>query len=47
MRRVVTTLLLSALDPTVVIDARGSLTDAPDLYALLGKQQRLKAVMTP
>ncbi|WP_253950400.1 alcohol dehydrogenase catalytic domain-containing protein, partial [Methylibium sp. T29] len=36
-----------ALDPTVVVDARGRLADAPSLYELLAKQQRLKAVMTP
>jgi threonine dehydrogenase-like Zn-dependent dehydrogenase len=36
-----------ALDPTVVIDARGRLDEAPSLYALLAKQQRLKAVLTP
>jgi 2-desacetyl-2-hydroxyethyl bacteriochlorophyllide A dehydrogenase len=36
-----------ALDPTVVIDARGRLDDAPALYELLAKQQRMKAVFTP
>ncbi|WP_128000903.1 MULTISPECIES: alcohol dehydrogenase catalytic domain-containing protein [Piscinibacter] len=36
-----------ALDPTVVVDARGRLTDAPSLYDLLARQQRMKAVMTP
>jgi len=36
-----------AFDPTVVIDARGSLADAPALYADLAAQRRLKAVITP
>lgn len=36
-----------AFDPTVVVDARGSLADAPSLYAELGAQRRLKAVVTP
>ena len=36
-----------AFDPTVVIDARGSLADAPSLYAELGAQRLLKAVVTP
>jgi threonine dehydrogenase-like Zn-dependent dehydrogenase len=36
-----------AIDPTVVIDARGRLEDAPVLYRLLATQQRLKAVITP
>jgi alcohol dehydrogenase len=36
-----------AFDPTVVIDARGSLADAPALYRQLASQQRLKAVVSP
>jgi len=36
-----------ALDPTVVIDARGTLSDAPDLYRQLETQQRLKAIVIP
>jgi 2-desacetyl-2-hydroxyethyl bacteriochlorophyllide A dehydrogenase len=36
-----------AFDPTVVIDARGTLADAPTLYAELGAQRRLKAVVSP
>jgi threonine dehydrogenase-like Zn-dependent dehydrogenase len=36
-----------AIDPTVVIDARGRFDDAPALYQLLATQQRLKAVITP
>lgn len=36
-----------ALDPTVVIDARGRLDDAPMLYETLARQQHLKAVIVP
>jgi alcohol dehydrogenase len=35
-----------AFDPTVVIDARGSLADAPALYRQLAAQQCLKAVVS-
>jgi 2-desacetyl-2-hydroxyethyl bacteriochlorophyllide A dehydrogenase len=35
-----------ALDPTVVIDARGRLEDVPDLYRRLSAQQCLKAVVS-
>lgn len=35
-----------ALDPTVVIDARGKLGDVPDLYKQLRTQQYLKAVVS-
>ena len=48
LRRKLTGLVTGgAIDPTVVIDARGRLEDAPALYGLLATQQRLKAVMTP
>ncbi len=46
-RRLLRLVASGAFDPTVVIDARGSLADAPALYAELGAQRRLKAVMTP
>ncbi|MBO9641486.1 MAG: alcohol dehydrogenase catalytic domain-containing protein [Pseudacidovorax sp.] len=36
-----------AFDPTVMIDARGALAQAPALYAELTAQRRLKAVITP
>lgn len=36
-----------AIDPTVVIDARGSLADAPALYRQLVTQECLKAVVSP
>jgi alcohol dehydrogenase len=36
-----------ALDPTVVIDTRGSLQDAPALYRQLAEQRCLKAVVSP
>jgi alcohol dehydrogenase len=36
-----------SFDPTVVIDSRGSLGDAPELYRQLAAQQRLKAVICP
>jgi alcohol dehydrogenase len=48
LRRKLTGLVTAgAIDPTVVIDARGRLEDAPALYGLLTTQQRLKAVITP
>jgi threonine dehydrogenase-like Zn-dependent dehydrogenase len=36
-----------AFDPTVVIDARGTLADAPGFYAELGAQRLMKAVISP
>lgn len=36
-----------AFDPTVVVDARGTLADAPALYQRLKAQEFLKAVVTP
>jgi hypothetical protein len=36
-----------ALDPTVVIEARGTLAQAPDLYGRLARQELLKAVVSP
>ncbi len=48
LRRKLQRLLASgAFDPTVVIDARGSLADVPALYRQLAAQQCLKAVITP
>lgn len=46
-RRLLRLVAGGAFDPTVVIDARGTLADAPELYRQLGAQQRLKAVVTP
>ena len=45
-RRLLRLVTGGALDPTFVIDARGRLGDAPDLYRRLGQQQCLKAVLT-
>ncbi len=42
--RVVTS---GALDPTVVVDARGRLEQAPEIYARLSRQEVLKAVVSP
>jgi len=48
LRRKLSRLLAGgAFDPTVVIDARGSLADVPALYRQLAAQERLKAVVTP
>lgn len=48
LRRKLTGLVTGgAIDPTVIIDARGRFDDAPALYQLLATQQRLKAVITP
>lgn len=46
-RRLLRLVAGGAFDPTVVIDARGSLDDAPELYRQLAAQQRLKAVFSP
>jgi len=46
-RRLLRLVAGGAFDPTVVIDARGELADAPELYRLLAAQQRLKAVVSP
>lgn len=46
-RRLLQVVSTGALDPTVVIDARGTLDDAPGLYAKLGRRELLKAVFTP
>jgi alcohol dehydrogenase len=47
LRRRLTRLVTSgALDPTVVIDARGRLNDVPDLYRRLSAQECLKAVVS-
>ena len=46
-RRLLRLVAGGAFDPTVVIDARGSLEDAPELYRQLAAQQRLKAVVSP
>lgn len=45
-RRLFRLLASGAFDPTVVIDGRGGLEDAPRLYAELGAQRLLKAVIT-
>lgn len=48
LRRKVLRLVASgAFDPTVVIDGRGRLEDAPALYAELAAQRLLKAVVSP
>jgi alcohol dehydrogenase len=48
LRRKLERLLASgAFDPTVVIDARGTLADAPALYQQLARYERMKAVVTP
>jgi alcohol dehydrogenase len=46
-RRLLKLVVGGALDPTVVIDTRKSLEDAPMLYRQLAQQQCLKAVITP
>lgn len=46
-RRLLQVVSAGALDPTQVIDARGTLDDAPGLYARLGRRELLKAVITP
>lgn len=46
-RRLLQVVSTGALDPTVVIDARGTLDDVPGLYAKLGRRELLKAVFTP
>jgi len=46
-RRLVRLVSGGALDPTVVIDARGRLEDVPDLYRRLSAQECLKAVVSP
>ncbi|MGS0756550.1 alcohol dehydrogenase catalytic domain-containing protein [Roseateles sp. GG27B] len=45
-RRLLQMVSAGALDPTVVIDARGSLADGPELYRRLAAQSVLKAVVT-
>ena len=45
-RRLVRLVAAGAIDPTAVIDARGGLDDAPDLYRKLAAQQCLKAVVS-
>ena len=46
-RRLLRLVAGGAFDPTVIIDARGTLEQAPDLYRQLAAQQRLKAVVSP
>lgn len=46
-RRLTRVVAGGAIDPVVVIDARGRLEDAPDLYQQLAAQQCLKAVIWP
>ena len=46
-RRLLQVVTSGALDPTVVIEARGTLDQAPELYARLGRQEILKAVVSP
>lgn len=46
-RRLLRLVTGGALDPTVVIDARGSLADAPGFYRQLAAQTLMKAVVTP
>ena len=46
-RRLLRLVVGGALDPTVVIDARGRLDDVPELYRRLAAQQCLKAVVSP
>jgi 2-desacetyl-2-hydroxyethyl bacteriochlorophyllide A dehydrogenase len=46
-RRLLQVVTSGALDPTVVIEARGTLDQAPELYARLGRQELLKAVVSP
>jgi alcohol dehydrogenase len=45
-RRLLRLVAGGAFDPTVVIDARGSLEDAPALYRQLVEQRCLKAVVS-
>jgi alcohol dehydrogenase len=44
-RRLLRLVAGGAFDPTVVIDARGTLDDAPELYRQLATQQSLKAIV--
>jgi alcohol dehydrogenase len=46
-RRMLQVVTSGALDPTVVVEARGTLDQAPALYARLGRQELLKAVVSP
>jgi threonine dehydrogenase-like Zn-dependent dehydrogenase len=46
-RRLLRLVTGGALDPTVVIDARGTLAQGPQLYQQLAGQKLLKAVVTP
>lgn len=46
-QRLVRLVIGGALDPTVVIDTRGRLDDAPELYRRLAAQECLKAVVSP
>jgi threonine dehydrogenase-like Zn-dependent dehydrogenase len=46
-RRLLRLVMGGGLDPTVVIDARGSLADAPGFYRQLIAQTLMKAVFTP
>lgn len=46
-RRLLQVVTSGALDPTVVIEARGALAQAPELYARLARQEVLKAVVSP
>lgn len=46
-RRLLRLVTSGALDPTVVVDARGRLDDAPALYDRLARQSILKAVVSP
>lgn len=46
-RRLLRLVTGGAMDPTVVIDMRGTLEQGPDLYRQLASQQGLKAVITP
>jgi alcohol dehydrogenase len=46
-RRLLRLVTSGALDPTVVIDARGTLAQGPELYRQLAEQKLMKAVVTP
>lgn len=46
-RRLLRLIIGGALDPTVVIDARGTLAQGPELYRQLAEQKLLKVVVTP
>ena len=46
-RRLLRLVAGGAFDPTVIVDARGALEDAPEFYRQLAAQQRLKAVVSP